>query len=198
MTIILSLPPHFYTTLQNTRYVFPHESGDAMTCADLLPYWWDDYLFKEYCSTSEQWLTKRDTDTVKTLVPFFMRCKCLAEHLNFQHAIPAPSFSPRIRDKVTAQLTEAFQAEIGAFQFDLDRIISITQIILYWYLVGKEGIEEICREWRDIVSGVEFPRPALSQLRRMPAYVHQVKDCMNKFQEIRLRSVGYEIIADAE
>ncbi len=187
-TYTLSLPPAFYTTLQHAQYTFPHENGDILTDAELRSYWWDNYLFADYCTDVAVWREKRESEFVQILVPFYMRCKCLAEHLDFQHATPAPSFSPRIREKVVAQLTDGLQSEMGAFQYELDLCITVTQVLLYWYLVGSaaEEEEELCRKWRDAVCSVGCLRPGgLSQLKRMPAYVQRVKDIMGDFAEVR-------------
>jgi hypothetical protein len=78
------------------------------------------------------------------------------EHLHFQHCIPTPFFSARIRDSIIAKLTDEFRDNFTIFQYDLDRIITITQVSIYWWMRGEE--EELCRKWMRAIEGCRVVR----------------------------------------
>jgi hypothetical protein len=185
----LSIPPSFYGSMQNTNYRFPHSDGDTLSNADLKTYWYSKYVFAEYCHSQEDWNQLREDPVVQELVPFYMRCKCMLEHLNIQHCFPT-TFPVRMQKKVAAELTDAFCEAFAEFQYDLDRIATITQVMLYWYLREQarwkedEDGKEMCRKWRDAVKDLE-EGIRLSQLRQMPAYWRHVADLAERFRPLR-------------
>ncbi len=192
-THILPIPPAFYGALQNAQYTFPHETGDGMTDEELRCYWYDRYLFADYCPTREDWIRMRDDPIVSDLIAFFMRCKCMLEHLDFQQCTPAPTFPARVRERIAAQLTDAARIQFTEFMWDMDQIANVTQILLYWRLQGGEGAkrtEEACREWWSAVDALQMERGipiSLGRFRRMPSYFHHVQQLSSHFAPLRER-----------
>lgn len=177
---MLPFPPSFYRDLQQTHYAFPHEDGDSLSDVELRGYWWDHYLFADYCRTREDWLTWREDPVVQTLIPFFMRGKCILEHLDFQHCFPT-TFPLRLQEKVAAALTDAFRDRFTEFKYGLDRAVTVTQILLYWRLQGSKEFDDLCRKWRNVVQTVGPNTVALSCLCRMPAYWRAVDDLAARY-----------------
>jgi len=89
-------------------------------------------------------------------------------------------------DSYYVEIALGDERDVVAFDASREQLQAIVLGLTRYLVKGEEkrGTEEICREWRDAVTRVEFPRPALSQLRHMPAYVHQVKEIMRGFQEL--------------
>jgi hypothetical protein len=109
--------------MQCRDHPFPHEDGDTLPSDTLRIYWWGGSIFRTYCLDRWSWESWRNSDTVQTLVEFYLRCKCLLEHLELED-------------------TEFYAA--------IDRATTITQILLYDILqLKRQEDSELCRKWRD-------------------------------------------------
>jgi hypothetical protein len=115
--------------MQCRDFPFPHEDGDTLPAESLRMYWWGGSIFRSYCVDRESWIYWREHDTVQDFVEFYLRCKCLLEHMDLDDA---------------------------EFYAAVDRATSVTQILLYEVLQQRrEEDSELCRKWREVLISVK-------------------------------------------